>query len=920
MFWLFVLSTLAPLALSDGLAIRAITDLAQTLQDRAQARSTRQTALQVFDRLMAARTLLASLPVTDEASSKALRLVQSPLLERMFEQLDAAEPTQVGAALPGSLLIAWEQADGGLIGRSDVPTDVGDAPRHVSLRVFAPAGAAPRLLLGATRGGRTEWVGALRHDFVWAPLVDSAIDSGWRVSDRGGRTLASEGEAALVPSLGEVAEPDAGATQVHRTQLFLAAEFDAAELHFAQKTSAAEITWHGATLERWLALVAAATLLVVAIVCLRQIRRTLVPLDALTAGAKRLGLGTTGARVPVLGNDEFTQLGIAFNDMAARIERQFRSIEAMASIDRDVLAGRGAEAVGISVLQRLAEAHPDVAVTLAWADDDALVRVDRSPAARDPLLGRRSGYATEPTEAIATFVSEEMSAAHEARLAALGLIDIRDAGHLPVVFPICWAERTRALLLLRRGSAGELPAAALEMAGELQARMAVAFSALAREGEMLRRASHDSLTGLVNRHGLNEFLDALLHAPAHGSAPEAAILFVDLDHFKDANDVLGHEAGDEILCEASRRLQSCVAAGTLVGRQGGDEFVIVFPGAGEAAASAAAAGIVAALGEPFSIRGETHILGASVGVALHPAHGSDRQELLRHADMAMYAAKATGRGRAVLYDPSHEAATNRRLRLPGELRRALEAGEFVAYFQPRLSPIDGRVTSAEALVRWFHPERGLQMPGTFIDAAEESPLIEEIGAFMLDAACARMAGWQHAFPDLARVSVNVSPRQLASGTLPALVRATLERHGLSPKTLELEITESLLVDDSARVRGQLVELRGLGVSIALDDFGTGYSSMAMLRNLPIDVMKIDRAFVKDLGSDAGALAIVRAITTLANTLGLHLVAEGVETEAQAALLRSAGCDEFQGYLYSAALCADDFATFCGERMTRRAAA
>lgn len=426
--------------------------------------------------------------------------------------------------------------------------------------------------------------------------------------------------------------------------------------------------------------------------------------------------------------------------------------------------------------------------------------------------------------------------------------------------------------------------------------------------ELAHRAAHDSLTGLANRRALHDRLDALLATP---QATGVAVLFVDLDHFKDINDGLGHEAGDELLCQAGERLRACVPSGAVVARQGGDEFVLVLPGSDENAACAVARDVVRRLGQPFSVRGGHHLLGASVGVALAPLHGRTRDDILRCADIAMYAAKSAGRGQFAVFSSALDAAARDRVRLQGELRHALEHGEFVVYYQPRISPVDGRISSAEALVRWQHPDRGLLLPGEFIAMAEESTLIEDLGAWVLDEACAQMARWRRQGVHLRRLSVNVSPRQLTSGNLPEQVWATLSRHALPAEALELEMTESSLVGNAREACAQLTELRNRGVSIALDDFGTGYSSMAALRQLPIDVMKIDRAFVKDIGqhgSDGdGALAIIRAIVAMAQSLHLLLVAEGVESEAQAAVLKEMGCNEFQGFLYSEPLAAGLFA-------------
>ncbi len=436
---------------------------------------------------------------------------------------------------------------------------------------------------------------------------------------------------------------------------------------------------------------------------------------------------------------------------------------------------------------------------------------------------------------------------------------------------------------------GVLARAFNDMAGRIEGQL----------DELGYRATHDSLTGLINRRGLHDHLDAWL--PDHGTPIPVAVLFVDLDHFKDVNDSLGHEAGDELLCLAAERLRTSMPADAVVARQGGDEFVLLLPNATPHDASQIAGEVVRSLGEPFTVRAGQHLLGASVGIAVAPEHGHTRDDILRCADIAMYAAKSAGRAQFAVFSPALDLAARDRVRLQAELRQAVERGEFVMHYQPRIRPADGCITSAEALVRWQHPERGLLLPGEFIGIAEESTLIENLGAWVLDEACAQLARWRGQGLHLPRVAVNVSPRQLASGHLPELVRATLSRHGLSADALELEVTESLLTGNAREAHAQLAELRGCGVSIALDDFGTGYSSMTRLRQLPIDVMKIDRAFVKDLGQPGadgeGALAIIRAIVAMAHSLRMHLVAEGIETAVQADALKEMGCDEFQGFLY-----------------------
>jgi len=493
-------------------------------------------------------------------------------------------------------------------------------------------------------------------------------------------------------------------------------------------------------------------------------------------------------------------------------------------------------------------------------------------------------------------------------VAAGTLLSVALVGHSRIRRALAPLERlTDGTRRLARGDAGArvdirrddelgiLAGAFNDMAGQLEE----------REAQLHFRAVHDDLTGLTNRFGLHQELEGLLRTP--GRVPELAVLFIDLDRFKDINDRHGHAIGDEVLRQAALRLRAISADATLVARKGGDEFVVVILGS-RAAERARGLGerIVESLAQPFELLSGNQGCGASVGIALCPAHASGMLELLRCADIALYESKHAGRGRSTLFDPALDSEIRRRHDLLAGLRLALDDHQLAVHFQPRLRVKDGSIQSAEALVRWHRPGFGTVMPTEFIEPAESSGLINRLGLQVLDQTLRQLALWQRGELLFERISINVSPRQFETRDLVGHVRDALLRHAVEPSFLELEVTESVLCGDVAEVSSQLAALRAMGVTIAMDDFGTGYSSMAMLRTLPIDVIKIDRAFVRDLEVDANAVAIARTIVTLGRSMGLRLIAEGVETPGQAEILRGMGCDELQGYLFGRPMPAGEF--------------
>jgi diguanylate cyclase (GGDEF)-like protein/PAS domain S-box-containing protein len=408
-------------------------------------------------------------------------------------------------------------------------------------------------------------------------------------------------------------------------------------------------------------------------------------------------------------------------------------------------------------------------------------------------------------------------------------------------------------------------------------------------------AFHDPLTGLPNRALVQ---DRLQHAIdlARRKRGRTGVMLIDLDRFKAVNDGLGHDVGDLLLKEVAARLTGALRQTDTVARMGGDEFLVILESEDEPETYAGVAEhIIAAVSEPIDIQAHSVRVGASIGIAFYPDDGEDVATLIKHADVAMYAAKADGKGVFRFYRTDMTERATRFLTLEMELRRGIAAGELELHYQPKVSLQDGGVDGVEALVRWRHPQRGLVSPVDFIPVAEESGLIVQLGDWVLAEACRQAALWQGR---MGAIAVNVSARQFDKVDLVERVRELTGRHGIAPASIQLELTESTVMKDPARVIELLGRVRELGISVAVDDFGTGYSSLAYLRRLPIDTLKIDRSFVRNVDADAGDRQIARTIIALGQALGMAVVAEGVETEAQAQLLRAMGCDLAQGYLYA----------------------
>ena len=420
------------------------------------------------------------------------------------------------------------------------------------------------------------------------------------------------------------------------------------------------------------------------------------------------------------------------------------------------------------------------------------------------------------------------------------------------------------------------------------------------EEKIAYMAGHDSLTDLPNRVLLRERLEHELKRVQRGEC--LAVLCLDLDHFKSVNDTLGHPIGDKLLKVVADRLRRCTRGPDTTARLGGDEFAIIMTSMHRSSdAEALSRRVRDSIVKPCQIDGHQILIDISIGISVAPVDGMDPDQLLKNADMALYGAKADGRGTYRFFEPEMDTRMKARRQLEMDLRGALAKKEFELHYQPLVNLQTNQITAFEALLRWNHPERGLISPGEFIPVAEETGLIIPIGEWVLRKACKEAAKW----PDTVKVAVNLSPSQLKMRDLLEVVTSALADSGLPARKLQLEITETVLMQDTFATLSTLHRLRELGVQIAMDDFGTGYSSLSYLRSFPFDKIKIDRSFVQDLSNGAEPLAIVHAIAGLANCLNIVSTAEGVETQQQMQKLQAVGCTEMQGYLFSRARPADE---------------
>ena len=668
-----------------------------------------------------------------------------------------------------------------------------------------------------------------------------------------------------------------------------------------------QLTQQATTSFRFFAIMAATLAAMIALLLsLRQLRSILVPLERLLAGARSIADRDFSARIKVSARDEFGRVASAFNAMAERLGVHFRALHTFSEIDKTILTSPDTGKIAKLAIDTLKEITGADYVSLGVSEPgkSSQLRIYFCEGPNNELAPARE-IAWNPDPKL--FADRRTSATWTDKppLPNGYLQTIRPGAEMKIfVQPIARNQRIWGLIVLGQRDPRRFPNHRRSLVRDIADRLAVALSTAERDRRLHVLAHLDGLTGLPNRQRLLSILDDEL-AQATASKKRVGVLFIDLDRFKETNDTLGHAAGDTLLKRVSERIRENVRDTDQVGRHGGDDFVVVLHDVGAAPdAGVVARKLVKALAKPFEVEGHNVYAGASVGISFFPDDGDNPSDLLKKADTAMYQAKEEGRGRFAFFKQSMNVEMNRRVTLDRELRQALERNEFTLFYQPQVDLRTGRFCSAEALLRWRHPTRGILTPGHFIELCEDNGLIEKLGLWVMREACLQHGRWRAEGVHIPRVAVNVSSRQLRQPEFVPTVDYTMVATKMAPDSLEVEVTESLILDGGEIAISALRMLERAGVRVAIDDFGTGYSSFTYLKTLPASILKLDKSFVADIATDKDAATIAAAIINMAHTLRKEVVAEGVETPEQLAFLHKAGCEKVQGYLLSPPLPAD----------------
>jgi diguanylate cyclase (GGDEF)-like protein len=914
---IFVLCALIPLTIASGFLLREFNELLSQREQRDLNALVRSTGMGLIGRLGSADDVLQGLiaavhrPADDQwIDAQVRRFTWARSVRRVaygqsFSRSERAPPQlsarqQLGLA-EDETVVAWEYDGAG--------------SSTVSLIRRLPSGS----LLCVE----------LAPNWLWGDLLELTEDTNLLLLDSTDRTLLLTGNQADQANDSELrgaireqqvgqkqnpglVRPSSGQWIVSHWVLFLNSRFHASSWQIiAYKPEPSVIAGLYSARVIFPAIVVL-TLLLVSLLSLKLIRRQLRPLELLVEGTRKISRLEFTQPVQLIGSDEFTDLARSFNGMSDHLRMQFSALEAMSEIDRLLLHSPGLEPILDSVLPRISGILGCCSVSVLLSGVDA---VDH---------GRSYDYLKNldqrlPVRRLTTDITTLRHATTENHRIDIAASDIRVRTFLsPLIdagakrFRICALrhdDRTRGFLCVGYAEAPIEDGNSSIHIDDFADRLSVVLANLERTEKLYEQAHIDPLTRLPNRQQFSEKLNLRL-ARSTDPAEAGALLYIDLDHFKHINDVVGHTVGDEVLCAVASRLNASLDTGDMVARLGGDEFAAILQKAGDGvAARQAAQRVLEGLRAPLLLGGHEYRIEASIGITLFPADGGTIEELLKNSDIAMYRAKESGRGQAVFFEPEMQERMHARAALEAGLRRALERHEFKLLYQPIVDCEVPNMAGVEALLRWpLAPDGHKDSPARFVAVAEESDLIVGVGEWVLITACRQFNTWRSEKLEIKYLSVNVSARQLRHAGFVELVLNALKASDMRPDELHVEITEGALAEGPSVARA-LGELEKHGVHLALDDFGTGYSSLSYLRNFPIHSVKIDRSFITEIPRSPAACRLAESIIAMTTVLQKHVVAEGVETEAQLRFLQKAGCGSIQGYLFGRPMEAVDIPGF-----------
>ena len=806
-----------------------------------------------------------------------------------------------------------------LVHGGTVLTSAGDARQRPAL--FASTRVA------ATAAGPRRVVAEIDPAYLWRRPSDAAANIVVCVGDGSSRVLSCPQEAvpgplherALRALEGSSSFEHEGARWLasHRT-LMLEPEYGERSWSVVATELESDALAPIVALESMLFAITGVAFLLAAVVSLTQVLRIVRPLNAARDATRRVADKDFSARINLERNHDLGELAHSFNTMAARLGGEFTALMTLADIDQAILSRLDLDRVIETVVMRMREVVPADYVSVAIVDRNApaMVRIYTCDQAQGALELERCAFSRGDTEVLLAYPDGLWLDRAQAVTPYLGPVVKLGAASL-LVLPIVWQRDVVGTVVLGFAKAVMLTDDERGRARNLGDRVGVAFATAAKDEQLYFQANYDPLTALPNRLFFMDQLGRRL-AQAQREPRQFALLVIDLDHFKLINDTLGHEAGDDVLRQAAERLRQCVRETDTAARLGGDEFAIVLPHVKSARdPESVAQHIIETMAVPFRAAGTEQFLNASIGIALHPADGMTPEELLRNADTAMYRAKESGRGRYIYFEERMNIAALERVSLERQLRVAIERSEFSLWYQPQLDVRTGRISAAEAFLRWDCPGRETRTPADFLQLAEETGLIEPIGEWVLREACRQFRAWQTEGLALPRVAINVSLRQFRHAGFVERLQAILQTTGMAPEALELEITEALLHESNSGSAALIAPLDAMGVQFALDDFGIGYSSLASIKRFPLSTVKIHQSFVSDLGLGDDSGSVAAAIIAGAHAFGKRVVAEGVETNQHAQALARLGCDHLQGHFCSRPLRAAAFTRFLVLSATRQ---